>query len=223
MSIEERKKLLADYLGVDADELSESEYDENVIETEDGEEYLVVDEDEAREYAKQDIENFIEEMGIGGFTEDFQDWIIDNALDIDWFDGAMRESNEGYVYDIEGEDDDEFENRLVAELYERGLIDDDDLEENEDGKRALKDSVDLEDKKEEYIEDLGNDYNSGYGWFRDSFGDDELREVVEQNNLVDVDKIAEEAIDWDGVAHFIARYDGEEIELEDDMYAYRVN
>lgn len=223
MSIEDRKKLLADYLGVDVEELTESEYDENVIETDDGEEYLVVDEDTAREYAKQDIENFIEESGIGEFTPGFQDWIIENALNLDWFDDAMRESNENYVYEIEDEDDDEFENRLIAELYERGLIDDDDLEENADGKRALKDDVDLEDKKEEYIDDLGNEYSDGYEWYLTNFGDRALRDVVEQNNLVDVDKIVEEAIEWDGVAHFIARYDGEEIELENDMYAYRVN
>ena len=40
---------------------------------------------------------------------------------------------------------------------------------------------------------------------------------------IDRDKIIEEAISWDGVPHFLSYYDGEEIELPNGYYAYRLN
>lgn len=46
--------------------------------------------------------------------------------------------------------------------------------------------------------------------------------------IEDIDEFIEDAIEADGYGHFLARYDGEEIELdvedgEEDLYAYRVN
>ena len=38
-----------------------------------------------------------------------------------------------------------------------------------------------------------------------------------------IDKIVDEAIKWDGIAHFISRYDGKEIDLGNGLYAYRQN
>ena len=43
------------------------------------------------------------------------------------------------------------------------------------------------------------------------------------NNAGSMDEFVQESIDADGRGHFVANYDGEEIELEDDYYAYRVN
>ena len=40
---------------------------------------------------------------------------------------------------------------------------------------------------------------------------------------IDVRKAAQEAVDTDGVEHFLARYDGNEIDLENGAYAYRIN
>lgn len=38
-----------------------------------------------------------------------------------------------------------------------------------------------------------------------------------------IDKFVEAAVRADGYGHFISGYDGEEVELGDDVYAYRVN
>lgn len=43
------------------------------------------------------------------------------------------------------------------------------------------------------------------------------------NNAGSMDEFAQECIDADGRGHFVANYDGEEIELENGYYAYRVN
>ena len=43
------------------------------------------------------------------------------------------------------------------------------------------------------------------------------------NNAGSMDEFVQECIDADGRGHFVANYDGEESELENDYYAYRVN
>lgn len=43
------------------------------------------------------------------------------------------------------------------------------------------------------------------------------------NNAGSMDEFVQDAIDADGRGHFVANYDGEEIELENGYYAYRVN
>lgn len=169
---------LAKHLGLDNSNIKQSSYDENVYETDDGEEYLVVDEDKAYEYAKEDIKNLFDDIGMDSFGEDFQDWIYDNAIDEDYFDELLEE--EMYYY-TEEEPDEDMQNMIRS--YE------------------------------------GN----GKQYVEDNFGKDELRRMIKEKNLVDIDKVAEEAINWDGVAHFIARYDGEEIDLGNGMYAYRQN
>lgn len=57
-------------------------------------------------------------------------------------------------------------------------------------------------------------------YIKEIFGD--MSDFVKKDNI-DMDKVIEEAIKEDGVAHFIAYYDGEENELGHGYYAYRVN
>ena len=205
-----KKELLAKYLGVDIDSIYQLDDDE--FETDEGN-YLVVDEDGAREYAKQNIENFIDEMGIEGFTQDFQDWIKENALDEDFFEDLFIETYTHNVDDIEGEYDDQYENRLIAELIEKGII--------EDGEQNEED-FDIDDAKAQYVTKLVDGIDDYVQEYIFQFGDTE--DLIRQNpSIINIDAIVEEAIDWDGVAHFIAYYDGKEIDLGDGLYAYRVN
>ena len=94
--MENKIKALAAYLGVDEGTISEG-YDDDILETEDGEEYLVLDEYDATERAREAVINSIEELGITSFTESFQDWVYSNALDEEWFEDAMKESMENYL------------------------------------------------------------------------------------------------------------------------------
>lgn len=221
---EDRINALAEFLNIDPSEISNI-YD-NEFETPEGD-YLVVDEDEAKELAKEDIRNLYDDLGLDSFTPDFKDWIIMNALDNEWFEDAIKESSESYVEDIEYESSSMgYENRLIEEMHDNQVLSDDDFEEGEDGEpdlTTLKDDVDIDHLKEEFIdllvENAGNpvDYcGYNYGW-------DWVTQMATQHDLIDMDEVVEQCIYEDGIAHFIARYDGEEIELGNGLYAYRTN
>lgn len=223
---DDRRKALADNLGVDIETITTSSYDDKTFETEDGEAYLVLDSDEAREAAIEVVKNDLDDMGIESFTDDFKDWAYRNAIETDWFDDALRESEEFYADDIESEDDNEYGNRLIHEMYDEGILEDDDFEKDEDGEidyARVKETVDIDSKKEDFVDKLVENMGDAVEWYRSEFGEDELARTVRDNNLIDADAVAEEAIDWDGVEHFLALYDGEEIELDDGWYAYRTN
>lgn len=173
----DRVELLAKYLDVDAEDIKES-YRDNLFETSDGDEYFVVTESEAYELAKEEVESFIDDAGIDGFTPDFQEWVYNNAVDEDFINDAIDEEIE----------------------YCRS----EDMNETAD---ALE-SYDFEDRLE---------------YLKDMFSTQKFAKWIKDHNAIDIDAVADEAISWDGVAHFIAYYDGEEIELGDGLFAYRVN
>lgn len=224
-NVEKRTKALADYFDVEESSIKFNEADDT-FELEDGRVYLVLTEQEAHDKAVEEIESFLDTEGLGVFTEDFMDYVISRFVDEDWFRDALKESNEYYLNDIASESDSVYGNRLIAELYDDGFLEDADFEEDEDGNidyTTLKDSVDLDDITEDYVEYLVNRDGDPIESYISNFGKDDFYTAVIDHNLLDISETAEEAIDWDGVAHFIASYDGDELELEDDYYAYRID
>ena len=221
---DERVNALAEYLGIDPSEISNT-YDYE-FETPEGD-YYVVTEDEAEELAKEDIRSLYDDLGLESFTTYFRDWIIMNALDNDWFEDAIRESYESYVEDIEDEASSMgYDNRLIEEMHDHQVLSDDDFEEDEDGMpnlRELKEGIDIDDLKEEFIDLLVENAGNAVDYCGDNYGWDWVAEMASQHNLIDMDEVVEQCIYEDGIAHFIARYDGEEIELENGLYAYRTN
>lgn len=71
----------------------------------------------------------------------------------------------------------------------------------------------------EYLRGL-DDLDSKISFVKDMYGDSF---DIWAKDYIDTDKVAEEAISEDGVAHFISYYDGEEIELGNNLFAYRLN
>ena len=57
-------------------------------------------------------------------------------------------------------------------------------------------------------------------YIKEIFGD--LKDFVNPEDI-DIDAVAEEAINQDGIAHFVAYYDGDEEELGNGFFAYRIN
>lgn len=223
---DEKRKALADYLGLPVEEVKQG-YDDDHFETEDGEEYIVCDELRALDLAGEDIRNFIDELGISGFSEDFQEWIKENALDTDWFDEVQDEDCMNYVNNIESEESDKYENRFFEELDERGLVDQYFFEEDpETGKLIATENSDkdIDELKELFVDSMKRDYADSIEWFVDSFGSSELDRVIKEGKVsFDEDAIVDEVIDQDGVAHSLSTYDGEEIDLGDGLFAYRTN
>lgn len=218
----EKIEALAELLGVDESEITQG-YDDNVFEVSDGREYLVLTEDEADDTFHDYEMNLIDDLGIGAFTPSFQQRILTEFADADWFEDAYREIEENYAYDISEEYDDTYGTRLVQECYDAELIDDDDFEVDENGdvnyKACLLSTDDLVTKLSEYLVDSIDDYVEE---FKFEFGEDELNEVVERNNLVDWDAVIEETKELDGRGPMLAGYDGIEIDY-DDYYIYRTN
>lgn len=214
---------LANYLNVSVEALKESSYDSNVItHVESGDEYLVCTYDEAREYARQDIENIFEDLGIEAFTPSFQEWIIDNAIQEDAFYEWQEESNRSYCEDIANERGNGFDNRLIEECYDDVLIDENDFELDEEGEVDYYNcKLDNDELIERYTQHLCKKQSS-VDYIKELYSGRELANLLIENNAIDMDIVVEECISADGVAHFIATYDGNEIELEDNYYAYRV-
>jgi len=209
----DKKEALEKYLGV---EVKQSDYDENTFETEDGEEYLVLDGDEADKATYDDIESFIYDEGIEGFTQGFQDWIYSNAVDEDFLYQVVDEDIDRLV----GEMLDDSE-ALLERAKELEVLPEDATEED------LYDGID-EDIKTAWMDEIAKD-STYEDYIVDNFGSEELSYLVKENDAYDLDKIVEECISWDGRGHFLAKYDGTEHELEGDepgyieYYAYRTN
>lgn len=200
--MEERVIKLLDYLGLDHDtEVEEVEYSDNTYRI-DGKEYLVLTDEEANTAHEEYIKNFIDDCGVSGFTEFAQEYILEECLDASWFDEAMKESYENYASDIENEDSDneEYENRLEEEMADAGCEDED-----------------------SFVEHLCSSYDSGVQWYKDNFGDSDFSEAINKHCSIDIGKVSEFCIEHDGRGHSLASYDGDELELADDYYAYRIN
>ena len=220
-----KREALAEYLGCDVEDI---EWDGDNQFSYGNKEYIICDEEEAYELAKESVRNIIDDLGLESFSEEFRDQILndDRYFDYDTVRGWMQESYEGYAEDIAYETDPDFGDRLTQEMYERGVLTDDDFVVESDGSidyYDLKPEVDLEGKKQEFIEKLCEDMDP-VQWLQDIYGTGrDFAKVVSDNDLLDWDKVAEECVDTDGIAHSLASYDGKEIALEGDLRAYRTN
>ena len=159
----------------------------------DGQEYMILNEDEAKEEFKRYQEDLLDDMGLDLFSEWAKNHILENFVDTDWFDEVLDESNRGYIDDIRFEG-----NRLEEEMKERNC-------------------------KEEYefLESLNDDYENGLQWMIENFGMEEVEACVKNYNLLDYDEIIDWIAETDGRG-CLAGYDGVEHEWCD-FYIYRVN
>ena len=135
----------------------------------------------------------------------------------DFFTEVYNEWNESYANDIESEDSDKYANRLIEEMVENGIV---------SSEEAKEDGFDAEDYKDAFVELMTSNQmweDNGLEHYIDNFGEEQAFKVVSDNNLIDIDKASESAVDTDGVAHFLSSYDGEQIDLSNGHVAYRTN
>jgi len=190
---------LAEYTGNDYSD-AEVEYNEGpgqlaVQVTFGNEEYYCYESyDEAEEAAQEDCKELFDDVGIEGIR--FENiGGIEQFVDTGWFEDAKKEDAEYYVSDI---------HESEPERYQEEFGD-----------------VDEDEAVEKYLEDYydGDDVQ----WYIDNFGKKQFTEIVKQNNLIDLNKLAEAIVDADGPANSLARYDGDEISLDCGYYCYRTN
>lgn len=171
-------------------------------------------EDDARERAIERVKEDLEEN-----PEYFnRTWIMNYIDGNDFFTDVYNEWNYGYVNDIENEGSDEYSNRLIEEMVENGII---------SSEEAKEQDFDAEDYKDSFVELLTNNQieegNGGLQHYIDNFGEEQAFKVVLDNNLIDTDFASKDAVDTDGIAHFLSSYDGEQIDLSNGHVAYRTN
>lgn len=191
---------LADYLGGSPESLVKESYDYYGLASYsvDIEEYAIASsEAEADEAAKKEVVELIDELGVEALNWDNMGG-LENFVDMDWAEAAVRESMEFYANDIESESasDDTYESRLAEEMAEAGV-----------------------ETKDEFIDYLVENAGSPAEYIKDNFGEEFLKDHI------DADKAAEEVLNTDGRGHLLSSYDGEEVTHEFDgttYYIYRI-
>lgn len=194
-------KALAKFLGIETKEIEEDMNNHKYFKTEDGEEYMVLTDDEAEEEFYNYESDLIEECGLDAFSDWAEDYVIENCLDIDWFEDYFREYYESYANDIETESasSDKYENRLEEEMAEAECTDIDEFID------YLVDGI-----RDDFVKE-----------FKFDFGEEMLTEVITNNNLLDMDAVIDYIKEEDGRG-ILASYDGVENE-EGEYYIYRTN
>ena len=148
-----------------------------------------------------------------------QYWIVENAIDnVDWFDDALEEDMNYYVDDLSDDD-------MIEEAIRYDIIDEDDAYiEDEDGNQEINPDLDIENLGEQLVDALIDEQSDAYAWYVDNFGEKSVRDLIKDGTLtLDYQAIADECVKLDGRGHNLSYYDGEEIELDNGLYAYRLN
>jgi hypothetical protein len=173
-------------------------------------------EDDAEEVAVEQVREDLEEN-----PEYFnQEWLMNYIDGRNFFEESLNEMNLVYAEDIKSENDKVYANRLIAEMVENGIMDEEDALSGNAEELAdyyMQDFVNL------MTEEQLNEGNDGLDYFISNFGEEETYRMVRDNNLIDIDEASKDAVNVDGIGHFLSSYDGETLYLSDDYVAYRIN
>jgi hypothetical protein len=238
---EDKVHVLLKFLDLDStpenfDRVSVASYNDNVY-TIDGVDFLVCTDDEADAEFETAIDNFIDDVGIEGFTPLAQEYILENCIDEDPIIDFYQDSTRSYANDIytetdpitievEGPDGDSVEvectNRLFKECIENDIISEDDFsveDFDEDG-----DYVGDKDLVELYCDHFDNPtvqgYDDAYDWLKWNFGASEASDFVKEHCSLDVEAVAEYIKSEDGRGNELNYWDGKEYEEDFDGETY---
>lgn len=197
-----KKEALAEDLGVVEEDVIEKE--DNVYEV-DGEEYLVLTDDEAEKTFKEEAELLIDDMGIESFTEKFKNYIRLNLIATKDVLSVIEEMMENYVNDLDEEE-------LRDELESHGLLSEDE--------ELLKEDINA--LKIDLIDDLVNEIEDPTDWLIEQFGEKEFWTMMK--DYIDMDEIIDTMKEWDGRGSILSPYDGIERKIYGtDYYYYRID
>lgn len=177
-----------------------NEYDpEMVVESLEGDFSIFSNYSDAENHAIEICTNIIEDCGL--VSNLIHEAEIRGMIDESWFKDFWEESNEYMAYE-EGIQYIATEEQL--EQLENGDITEDEIREN-------------------YLEGLNASINGQWmEEYKFQFGEEQFQHTLIQEGLVNLEELAKYCVDVDGVAHYIASYDGDETE-QDGYYIYRTN
>lgn len=179
------------------------------------------------DYLVCENDDVAEEMAINRVKEDLEenpeyftrDWLMNYIDGGDFFENVYKQWNMGYATDIMTEDDDEYGNRLIREMVDFGIMDSDEAT-SEESEEIMNDRID------EFVQLMTNDQlgsDKGVQYYIDNFGEEEAFKIIVENNLIDVEEASKDAVNVDGIGHFLSSYDGEMVYLENGSVAFRNN
>ena len=170
-----------------------------VIDTLEGEYVLYNNYSDAEQDAIETVLDIIEDCGLTEnliFEAECQGLIHTN-----WFKEFWEEVHENQAYN---EDIQYIADEEELEQLDNGEIDEDTIRDNYFN--TLQDSI-----NDNWMEE-----------YKFQFGEEDFKHILIRNNLIDTDALAKWCVGMDGVAHYLASYDGEEYE-QDGYYIYRTN
>lgn len=210
----EALELLAKELNVQLDDIEATDdyYDEVAV-VDGNKVYMVLTKEDAYRKAVESIEDSYDEMGLEAFTPSFQGWILDNALKETEWDEVIDEEIRNNYQNLSDEE-------IIEEASKKGMFDKLDLDKDhisEEDISTLRDEL----AEDEFYKVKPEYYNI---WVKNNIDRFTLKDMIKANKyFVDIDKVANKAIELDGIGHFLASYDGEEIYLGDGYRAYRID
>lgn len=164
----------------------------------DGSEYYIMEDSEADEFARKDVEEMFDDMGRDAFNVQWEDFVMNEGD----FEMALNETIDNYIEDIREEAGDDPESggtRLDEEMIRANAA--------------------SEDEFHDYLASQWCPDEDYIHWYVDEFGNEAFMEFAS----VDIEALAKYVIDTDGRGNIIAGYDGYEIDLPGGYYAYRTN
>ena len=209
-------------------------------------EYIVGEWDEVYDYAKQRLEELVDDVGL---FESFNNDFLMNHLDVDevvrWFesyyDDYVRDEPESHFetedLPLSEEQESEVErmSQEIEELYRKiasGTKEEgevyydkiDELESEIEDIRLDPEGEPTEEMYDEKVKDYLYDVRNNPEMYIRDFGLGENNDLIEQ--FIDKDSVIEDAVDMDGVGHNISFYDGNTFETRVegvDYYVFRMD
>ena len=203
-------------------------YYEGTIVTIGNNEYLVFEDyDDVESAVRNSVENLVDEIGI---VDAVGEENLAKYIDEDICKDALIESMELYCEDIWSESDyrHKFDNRLVQECYDKGYIDDDDFEVDEDGNIDYENcTIDFDELRDRYVEGYENEINDWVEEYIWQFGKEGLSNLIKHNpQAYNIDSLVDDIIANNEAGNELSSYDGYEREADTPYgtyYVYRTN
>lgn len=206
-SEEARIKALAKFLDVNVEDITsngnnEFEYDSDT--------YLVLTDNEADDEFDERVKNYWDELGIDGVSDYFQDWILENAVDEDFIEEAVKDS---IRYEVDDMDDEQVADKLI----ENGDVTEDEVY-DEDGN--VRDDVDFDDLRDKLVDSEFDDVDDNLEYLKDiGYGTETFKDHIDDEKVIDALK-DDIDVNGGGRGQELSPYDGKE-EEQDGFYIYR--
>lgn len=225
VTMEDKIQALADFKGVDPSKIRPNKYDKNSFIVEDDEyqdeEYEVLTEDECYMAFEDYEKSLIDDLGLDSFTPEFQEYILENCINENFFEQVAEEEAEFYVDEMSPEE-------VLDLVHEDGYyteitsVEDPAFDENYpdpmtvDAKSIYRDNI-LRQGMAEYFESI-----YGSGWAKEMR--DTLKDEINWDAVIDAmydwdnrETLWGQMDAWDGQTHELGKYGDEWI------FAFRTN